>query len=55
MEELIEYIERLYLTVLNKDVALEYTKKQVSVIQKELRQTFSRVDDDKKALVGKSH
>ncbi|KAI8604882.1 hypothetical protein EDD21DRAFT_365085 [Dissophora ornata] len=48
--ELIEYIERLYFTALNKDVALDYSKRQVSVIQKELQQTRSRLDDDKKAL-----
>ncbi|KAF9104944.1 hypothetical protein BGX27_009875 [Mortierella sp. AM989] len=51
MSELTEYIDRLYHTVLNKDVALEYSKKQASVLQKELEQTRSRVDDDKKSFV----
>ncbi|KAF9357892.1 hypothetical protein BGX26_002894 [Mortierella sp. AD094] len=51
VSELTEYIERLYHTVLNKDVALEYSKKQTSVLQKELDQTRSRIDEDKKALV----
>ncbi|KAI1295892.1 hypothetical protein EDD11_007700 [Mortierella claussenii] len=49
--ELMEFIDRLYQTILSKDVALERSKKQVSNLQKELEHVRSRADDDKKALI----
>ncbi|KAG0279975.1 hypothetical protein BGZ95_011719 [Linnemannia exigua] len=50
MTELTEYIDRMYHTVMNKDVALEYSHTQISVLHKELDQTRMRSEDDRKAL-----
>ncbi|KAF9910724.1 hypothetical protein EC991_005709 [Linnemannia zychae] len=50
MAELKEYIDRMYHTVTNKDVALEYSRTQISVLHKELDQNRVRSEDERKAL-----
>lgn len=52
MAELMEYVDRMYHTVMNKDVALEYSRTQISVLHKELEQNRVRSEDDRKALIG---
>jgi hypothetical protein len=52
MAELMDYVDRMYHTVMNKDVALEYCKMQISVLQKELDQSRVRSEDDRKSLIG---
>ncbi|KAF9550555.1 hypothetical protein EC957_000229 [Mortierella hygrophila] len=50
MAELMEYVDRMYHTVMNKDVALEYSRTQISVLRKELDQNRVRSEDDRKSL-----
>ncbi|KAF9132236.1 hypothetical protein BGX30_012725 [Mortierella sp. GBA39] len=50
MTELMEYVDRMYHTVMNKDVALEYSRTQISVLRKELDQNRVRSEDDRKSL-----
>ncbi|KAF9154020.1 hypothetical protein BG015_002106 [Linnemannia schmuckeri] len=50
MSELMEYVDRMYHTVMNKDVALEYSRTQISVLHKELDQNRVRSEDDRKTL-----
>ncbi|KAF9180860.1 hypothetical protein BGZ50_005868 [Haplosporangium sp. Z 11] len=49
--ELKEYISRMYQTILGKDVALEFSKKQILALQKELDQTRFRSEGEKRTLV----
>ena len=51
--EMAIYADRLYFTVLNKDVAMDYSKKQISVLQKDLDQARAQAEESKKALIGK--
>ncbi|KAI9238349.1 MAG: hypothetical protein BYD32DRAFT_460757 [Podila humilis] len=53
-QELTEYIDKLYHTILNQNVALEHANKQVSALQKELDQTRYCADEDKKGLVAEA-
>lgn len=52
MAELMEYVDRMYHTVTNKDVALEYSRTQISVLRKELDQNRVRSEGDRKSLTG---
>lgn len=52
MAELKEYVDSMYHTAMNKDVALEYCRTQISVLHKELDQNRSRSEDDRKTLIG---
>ncbi|KAG0025297.1 hypothetical protein BGZ81_007258 [Podila clonocystis] len=53
-QELTEYIDKLYYTVLNESVALEHANKQVSALQKELDQSRSRAEEDRKGLIAEA-
>ncbi|KAF9315932.1 hypothetical protein BG003_002524 [Podila horticola] len=53
-QELIEYIDKLYYTVLNQNEAFEHANKQVTALQNELDQTRSRADEDRKGLVAEA-
>ncbi|KAF8942392.1 hypothetical protein BGZ47_006529 [Haplosporangium gracile] len=48
--ELMEYVDRMYRTVMNKDVALEYSRTQISVLHKELDQNRVHSEDNRKSL-----
>ncbi|KAF9293204.1 hypothetical protein BGZ88_005666 [Linnemannia elongata] len=50
MTELMEYVGKMYHTVMNKDVALEYSRTQIAVLHKELDQNRVRSEDDRKSL-----
>ncbi|KAG0044264.1 hypothetical protein BGZ83_010496 [Gryganskiella cystojenkinii] len=49
-DEMAMYADRLYFTVLNKDVALDLSTNQISVLQKELDQTRAQAEESKNAL-----
>ncbi|KAF9402849.1 hypothetical protein BGZ94_004790, partial [Podila epigama] len=53
-QELTEYIEQLYHTILTNNVALEYSNKQMAALQKELDQTKSQAEEEKKALTAET-
>ncbi|KAG0346623.1 hypothetical protein BG004_001244 [Podila humilis] len=50
-QDLSEYIEQLYHTVLNSNLALECSAKQVATLQAELTQTRSSAEADKNDLI----
>ncbi|KAG0349648.1 hypothetical protein BG005_010848 [Podila minutissima] len=50
-QDLVDYIDKLYHTVLNESVALDHANKQVSALQKELHQTKSHAEENRKGLV----
>lgn len=52
MTELMEYVGKMYHTVMNKNVALEYSRTQIAVLHKELDQNRVRSEDDRKSLTG---
>ncbi|KAF9127380.1 hypothetical protein BGW39_005917 [Mortierella sp. 14UC] len=50
MAELTEYVDMMYHTIMNKGVALEYSRTQISALHKELDQNRVQGEEDRKAL-----